>query len=252
MYNQLEIEHAETRQRVLHPMPGGDSMEKNYRHEFKYLISKNAADLLRMRLPHFMQRDSHAGPTGQYTIRSLYFDDPDYHAFYEKVSGIDNRTKYRIRCYNYNASVFKLECKEKKGNLTRKTGQAITLADALALQEGTLEPCPDTKEGMAEHLRMLRRTTGTRPAVLVDYDRTPFVCHSGNTRITLDENLRTNPYCTDILGPITTMIPVLEPDQVILEVKFDDFLPGYLCDVLADIPKIPMAISKFAMCLDLF
>ena len=75
-------------------------MEKNYRHEYKYLISRETAELLRRRLPHFMKRDPHAGPTGQYTIRSLYFDDLNFEAFYEKVSGTDNRTKYRIRCYN--------------------------------------------------------------------------------------------------------------------------------------------------------
>ena len=45
------------------------------------------------------------------------------------------------------------------------------------------------------------------------------------------------------------MTPVLQPVQVILEVKFDDFLPGYLADALADIPKVNMAISKFAMCM---
>ena len=45
--------------------------------------------------------------------------------------------------------------------------------------------------------------------------------------------------------------PVLEPEQVILEVKFDDFLPEHLTACLADIPKIPMAISKFALCMNL-
>lgn len=226
-------------------------MEKNYRHEYKYLISRASAELLRRRLPHFMQRDAHAGPTGQYTIRSLYFDDLDYGAFYEKVSGIDNRTKYRIRCYNYSGDVFRLEKKEKTGHLTRKTGQNITLADVRALTSASLSRCPDGPEGLAEELRLQKGSRGLRPVVLVDYDRTPFVCASGNTRITLDENLRTIPYCTDLFETSRAMIPVLEPDQVILEVKFDDFLPGHLSQCLADIPKAPMAISKFAMCLNL-
>ncbi len=225
-------------------------MEKNYRHEYKFLISKNSADLLRLRLPHFMKRDSHAGPTGQYTIRSLYFDDPNYTAFYDKVSGVDNRTKYRIRCYNYTPS-FRLEKKEKKGHLTKKTGQALHTADVLSLQKDPRARCPKTSDGLTEELRLVCASQGARPMVLVDYDRTPFVCDAGNTRITLDENLRTNPYCQDIFGPIHAMIPVMEPDEVILEVKFDDFLPGYLSDVLADIPKAPMAISKFAMCLNI-
>ena len=226
-------------------------MEKNYRHEYKYMISREAAELLRRRLPHFMKRDSHAGPTGRYTIRSLYFDDLNFTAFEEKVSGIDNRTKYRIRYYDYDPSLFKLERKEKKGHLTRKTGQTVTLEDVLALEKSSPKPCPDTPKGLAEELRLSCLSRGMRPVVLVDYDRTPFICANGNTRITLDENLRTVPYCGDIFGSHHAMIPVLEPEQVILEVKFDDFLPGYLSDVLADIPKIPMAISKFAMCLNL-
>ena len=101
-------------------------MEKNFRHEYKFLISPNAARLLKLRLPHIMSRDPHAGPTGQYTIRSLYFDDPNFTAFRDKVDGVDNRTKYRIRCYNGDTSRCRLERKEKKGHLTRKTGQSIT------------------------------------------------------------------------------------------------------------------------------
>ena len=222
-------------------------MERNFRHEYKFLISPNAARLLKLRLPHIMGRDPHAGPTGQYTIRSLYFDDSNFTAFRDKVDGVDNRTKYRIRCYNGDTSRCRLERKEKKGHLTRKAGQSIQAQDALALQNRTFPH----GEGLCEELRLLCASQGLRPMVLVDYDRTPFVCAAGNVRITLDENLRTRPYCGDLFDTHQSMMPVLEDNQVILEVKFDDYLPGYLRDVLADIPKIPMAISKFAMCLNL-
>ena len=226
-------------------------MQNNYRHEYKFLISPSAAALLKLRLPHVMRRDPHAGPEGMYTIRSLYFDDPNYSAFWDKVDGVDNRTKYRIRCYNGDTSHCRLERKEKHGNLTRKTSQAITPQDALALQNGDFFGCPDHPTGLTEELRKLCATGGMRPIVLVDYDRTPFVCVSGNTRITLDENLRTRPYCPDLFAPSTCMIPVMEKDEVVLEVKFDDFLPGYLRDALSDIPKTAMSISKFAMCTNL-
>ena len=85
----------------------------------------------------------------------------------------------------------------------------------------------------------------------MDYDRTPFLCHAGNTRITLDENLRTRPYIAHLFASPRAMTPVLEPDQVILEVKFDDFLPGYLGEILEDIPKVQMSISKYVLCLNL-
>ena len=223
-------------------------MEKNYRHEYKFLISPSAATLLKLRLPHIMDRDPHAGPEGQYTIRSLYFDDPQFTAFRDKVDGVDNRTKYRIRCYNGDTSLCRLERKEKKGHLTRKTGQSLSTQEALALQNRDFadwEP-----QGLSQELRLLCSAQGLQPMVLVDYDRTPFVCADGNTRITLDENLRTHPYCADLLASSHCMLPVMEENEVVLEVKFDDFLPGYLSQALSDIPKIPMAISKFAMCIN--
>lgn len=226
-------------------------MEKNYRHEYKFMISRCSAELLRRRLPCIMQRDSHAGPTGQYTIRSLYFDDFENRAFEEKVSGVNERTKYRIRYYNYDDSVIKLERKEKLGSLTRKEGATITREEAMALQQPGQLPWPDSETPLVRELMRQCDYSGLRPRVLVDYDRTPFVCRDGNTRITLDDHLRTKPYSVDLYASSAAMIPVLEPDEVILEVKFDDFLPGYLSDVLEDIPKNPMAISKFALCMNL-
>lgn len=225
-------------------------MEKGYRHELKYLISRTDAELLKLRLKGIMEPDPHAGPSGRYTIRSLYFDDFAGAAYYEKLDGIAERTKYRIRFYNYDPSVIKLERKEKIGNLTRKAAQTITKADARSLEYALLSPCPDNPEGLTNELRIGCMSRGLRPRVLVDYDRTPFLCHDGNTRITLDENLRTRPYIAHLFASPRAMIPALEPNQVILEVKFDDFLPGYLRDALADIPKAPMAISKFALCMN--
>lgn len=226
-------------------------MEKNFRHEYKFLISRQSAELLKRRLPHIMRRDANVGPTGQYTIRSLYFDDLAYSALAEKISGVDNRTKYRIRCYNYQNSVFKLEKKEKTGDLSRKTVQTVSMQDVRSMQRDPRQRCPDNPLGLTEELRLHCLCKGTRPVALVDYDRTPFVSVYGNTRITIDENLRTLPYNGDIFAPAHPAIPAMQPDEVILEVKFDDFLPGHFKICLDDVPKVPMAISKYAMCMDL-
>jgi len=224
-------------------------LKQGFRHEYKYLISRSAAELLKRRLPGIMERDPHAGETGQYTIRSLYFDNYRHSALDEKQDGINYRAKFRIRYYNYRPDILKLEKKEKMGNLTRKTARSITLETALAMEKASI-PLSENQDPLIHELAT-RMREGLRPQVLVDYDRTPFICRDGNTRITLDENLRTVPYCTQLLGPHQAMIPVLAPDQVILEVKFDDFLPGYLDAALSDIPKAAMAISKFALCMNL-
>ena len=219
-----------------------------FTHKIKHFITEADAIAIRRNLSVVASIDTHARKDGAYRIRSLYFDDLSADAFYDKVSGVDNRTKYRIRCYNYSNSIFKLEKNEKKGHLTRKTAQKLTLSQVQAIRENPRLPCA---EGLAEELRLFCSSRGGRPMVLVDYDRTPFICADGNTRITIDENLRTLPYRGDLFASSDAMIPVMEAEQVILEVKFDDFLPGYLNDCLADIPKAAMAISKFAMCMNL-
>ena len=225
-------------------------LTEGLRHEYKYLISAADAKLLKLRLKHIMEPDPHAGKTGQYTIRSLYFDDLAHRALDEKLDGISLRSKYRIRMYNYDPEFLKLEKKEKLGSLTRKTAQTIALRDALRLQYRNVSQTPDIATLQGE-LAARIRNSGFRAMVLVDYDRTPFICRDGNTRITLDENLRTRPFDANLLASPGAMMPVLDRNQVILEVKFDDFLPGYLSDALQDIPKVNMAISKFALCMNL-
>ena len=93
-------------------------MKDGYRHEYKYIISAQSAELLKRRLPCMMARDPHAGESGQYTIRSLYFDDPNFSAFDEKMAGLRDRVKYRLRCYNYNRDFIRLEKKEKQKDVT--------------------------------------------------------------------------------------------------------------------------------------
>ena len=159
-------------------------MTEGLRHEYKYLISAADAKLLKLRLRHIMELDPNTGKSGQYTIRSLYFDDLNHSALDEKLDGICLRSKYRIRMYNYDPQFLKLEKKEKLGSLTRKTAQTIGLRDALRLQYRNVTQTPDISTLHGE-LAAKIRNSGVRPMVLVDYDRTPFICRDGNTRITL-------------------------------------------------------------------
>lgn len=224
-------------------------MKDGFRHEHKYLISTQCAVLLKHRLQGVMQRDPYAGPTGQYTIRSLYFDDEKFTAYGEKLDGLRDRIKYRIRFYNYNLDQIRLEKKEKHEELTRKTGERISREEALYLQKGIREGGLTGKGPLMRELEAGIHC-GLRPAILVDYDRTPFVCSAGQTRITVDEHIRTRPYSPDLLASPGAMVPVLEDGMAVLEVKYNDFLPGHLSEVLEGIPKVPLAISKYVLCVN--
>lgn len=76
------------------------SQQPVYRNEWKYYISLWEGELLKKRLLPFMEIDDHA-LNGRYTIRSLYFDDYWNSAYEEKIMGVEDRQKWRIRIYNF-------------------------------------------------------------------------------------------------------------------------------------------------------
>ena len=80
------------------------------RHELKYLITPAELTVLRNTLAPLMQLDQ----GHEYLIRSLYFDTINDDALEEKIAGVGNRKKYRIRIYNFSDRVIKLECKSKR------------------------------------------------------------------------------------------------------------------------------------------
>ena len=88
---------------------------------------------------------------------------------------------------------------------------------------------------------------GLRPRTLVDYTREAFVYPPGNVRVTLDYGIRTGLGCVDLLNPDCITIPAKD-SPVILEVKWDAFLP----DLIRDAVRIPgrrtAAFSKYAVC----
>ena len=221
-----------------------------YRNEVKHLITPADKAALCARLRVVAKPDPHAGDSGQYRIRSLYFDSITDKALREKLYGVSEREKFRLRCYNGDTGLIRLEKKEKRGGLGRKLSEPLTPQEAQRIVQGDTDWMAVSGRPLLIELYSKMKAQGLRPRTIVDYTRTPFVYAPGNVRITIDENLRTRPYIAHLFASPRAMTPVLEPDQVILEVKFDDFLPGHLAAALADIPKVNMAISKFALCMN--
>ena len=85
----------------------------DFRHEYKYIISTQQAFILKSRLETIMSRDEHTGQSGSYEIRSIYFDDMYHSAVEEKIAGTRFRKKFRIRSYELDNRLIRLECKSK-------------------------------------------------------------------------------------------------------------------------------------------
>ena len=218
----------------------------NLRHEWKHRLSPQDLPILRARLRGVMTPDPNA-IGGNYHIRSLYFDTPADTALREKLDGVNVREKFRIRCYNKDFSLIHLEKKWKANGLGTKEKAKLTPDQVRAILTGDLDWMPQSQDALVRELYVKMTLQGLRPKTIVDYTREPFVFGPGNVRVTLDYDLRTGLHGTDFLDPDCLTVPAMD-DAVILEVKWDQFLP----DIIRDLVQLPgrrtAAFSKYAAC----
>lgn len=214
------------------------------RHEWKYEI--NAADrlILRQRLAAVMEPDPHASE-GRYLIRSLYFETPTDRALREKLSGVSRREKFRLRCYNGDTSVVHLEKKSKLAGLGNKQAAELSRAETERLLRGDTLWMREDGRGLVRELYVKMTTEGLRPKTVVEYTREPFVYGPGGVRVTLDYDIRTGLLATDFLDAGLVTVPV-PGDPILLEVKWDGFLPQVIQKLLELPGRRAGAFSKYA------
>ncbi len=217
-----------------------------YRHEWKHEITLLDRLVLRQRLRAAARPDGHARD-GRYFIRSLYFDNLADKALREKLDGVDRREKFRIRYYDYDTSLIRLEKKSKRNGLGRKASVPLTAEEAGALAEGRWDWMPASGRDLVLELYSKMKSQGLRPRTIVDYTREAFVYAPGNVRVTLDYDIRTGLRCTDFLNPNCVTVPAGDA-PAILEVKWDAYLPAVIQDAVQLPGRRTGAFSKYAAC----
>lgn len=217
-----------------------------YRHEWKHEISYINMLVIRQRLAAVAKRDKHTDE-GKYTIRSLYFDNASDKALREKIDGVNMREKFRIRLYNGDSSFIKLEKKSKINGLCAKERVFLTKEQAQAIVEGNYSWMINSGVSLIQELYSKMMSQGLRPKTIVDYEREPFVFAPGNVRVTVDYNIRTGINCTDFLNQNCVMISAGDA-PIILEVKWDEYLPDIIRDAVQLENCRVGAFSKYAIC----
>lgn len=217
-----------------------------WRHEWKHEISPLDALVIRQRMGVVGTLDPHARD-GCYDIRSLYFDNGNDKALREKLNGVDYRQKWRIRLYNGDTSLIHLERKSKRHGLGSKESCTLTAVEVRALLSGSTAWMSCDERPLVRALATDMVCQGMRPCTIVDYVREPFVYPIANVRVTIDRNIRTGLFSKDFLNPLVPTIPV-PGDPIILEVKWDEFLPSVVRDAVQLTGRRTSAFSKYAAC----
>lgn len=218
----------------------------DFRHEWKHEINYSDMVVLRQRLKAVMKPDENV-VNGKYFIRSLYFDNISDKALREKMDGVNCREKFRIRYYNGDTSLIHLEKKSKINGLGNKQSANLSAEEAQKIVDGDLNWMADCDRPLVQELYSKMKSQGLRPKTIVDYTREPFVFSAGNVRVTLDYDIRTGLYCTDFLNPDCITIPAVNA-PIILEVKWDEFLPSVIRDIVQLESRRTAAFSKYAAC----
>ncbi len=217
------------------------------RHEWKHIISPSDKAQLIARLQTFCKADSHYG-TSSYHIRSLYFDNCYDKALSERLTGLECREKFRIRYYNFDDSYIVLEKKMKFNQLCGKNSTQVSRQEVEALLRGEIDWLLQKESVLCHELYAKMRGQLLRPRVIVDYTRRAFVYGPGNTRITIDDNVRTGLESLDFFNPDLITIPADITRPIILEVKYDEYLPDNVRRAIQLDYRRTTNFSKYAAC----
>lgn len=219
-----------------------------YRHEYKIYINLGDYYIIRSRIKQIMKLDKHAGENGQYNIRSVYFDNLNDSALFEKITGVNHREKFRIRFYNSDTSYIRLEKKMKNNGLTAKIKTQITKEECLKILNGDINWLNQRDENLLNELYIKMKNGLYRPKTIVDYVREAYVYPVGNVRVTFDKSIRSGLFSTDIFNENLPTVEVLNPNKLLLEVKFDEFIPDMIADIIQTGERTAISVSKYTLC----
>ncbi|SMF82549.1 VTC domain-containing protein [Paenibacillus uliginis N3/975] len=219
-----------------------------YRHELKFFVNQHQYQIISTRLRNLVSRDEHASSSGEYHIRSLYFDDINNKALHEKLGGIRDRVKYRIRIYNIEDTTIHFEKKIKFRDYIAKVKEPLTREMTDEIMVGRFEGLNIPDKPLLMELYHEMKHNLLRPKVIVDYVREPYVCHHGNVRITFDKELRSGRHSTELFNKNLDPVRAIDENLIIMEVKYDEYIPEYIKAALQLEGLNRQSASKYVMC----
>lgn len=197
-----------------------------------------------------MNTDSH-GIDGKYRVTSIYFDDVYNSGYWQKLNGMETRRKFRIRSYDLNPALINLEAKHKDESYVSKLTKRLTTEQyysLLSCDSSFMRECDAEEDAFGEYYRS-DLITRLRPRVIVDYMREALVYPFGNVRVTFDSRLSACCNTMDMFSE-NAQYTLISPGEIILEVKFDSYLPDSIYSALQCLNAPQQPISKYMLCAD--
>lgn len=216
-----------------------------FRKEIKYMIPLELFFQLQKQLDGMMQRDIY-GKNGTYMVRSQYYDSLMNQDLQDNLSGVMEKRKIRLRVYSPEDERVKLEYKCKSGSDGVKYSLSISREETLQMEAGRYEFLLNRQEPLAQKLYHRLLNGGYQPKSLIEYDRTAYAYPVSDVRITFDYRVRAGASPYGILEKAPFFSPVSDADSGVLEVKYNDFLPAHIKNIIKDVDNQAEASSKYS------
>lgn len=221
-------------------------MREVLREEKKFLINYESYAKNSMFIEKVLTNDEHNGFLG-YKVRSLYFDTLGNKDYNEKNDGVELRRKIRIRVYNPSDDFAYLEMKQKQGKYQMKRSLKISKTDTLELIKLNYDVLLKYDDAFASECFTIMSTQNYIPRAVVEYNRKAFIAKENNIRITFDSQIVANEANFNIFDEKLPLYPVFPYDSVVLEVKYNGFLLSYIKDIINNVDKSELSVSKYCL-----
>lgn len=212
--------------------------------ERKFILNTQETLFVKKRLDSIMPKDDFCLTSDGYEVRSLYFDTISDRACAEKEDGLQIHEKIRARIYGNSNATIKLESKKKYGDFQVKSTMLIDQPTLHALCSGNYSVLLSNPNPMAMYFYQ-KLSQGMFPKAIIQYKRFSFCIPTNNTRITFDSNITATESNLDLFQNPLLAHPILSQDTVIMEVKYNHFLLGYIKDALAEVQQSCSSYSKY-------
>lgn len=212
------------------------------RYEIKYFLTRRQQEELLAVMEPYMKLDDY----GHSVIRNIYFDTDTYRLIRHSLEKPVYKEKLRVRSYrqaDQGSEVF-VELKKKYNSVVYKRRVALLEHEAFDWLCGSgFRPADSQIAEEIEYFRAYYRTL--HPACFLSYERDAFYSLSKDDfRVTFDSNILSRQ--TDLsLAADVWGTQLLEPGQVLMEIKTPGGIPLWMTDFLTKNRIYKTSFSKY-------
>ena len=210
------------------------------RYEKKYLLTPAQYAAVKRGMASWMKPDEHPN----YTICNIYFDTEHYDLIRTSLEKPVYKEKLRLRSYGVPGSrdpAF-VEIKKKYDGVVYKRRVTLQAMDASRWLSGRRS---GDGSQISREIDWFLQFYRPEPKVFLAYDREAYAAaDGGELRLTFDTDIRVRSNDLDLRSG-DHGLPLLETDQILMEIKIPGAAPMWLARLLSNNSIFPTSFSKY-------